>query len=269
MTRLATILLVALGTAARGQEEPGGVPIATISLANGRVERASAGQKWGAARQGEALKTGESLRTGPDGAARLMFPWMTVALGPDTVVRVPGGRILSTVLESGRIELVSEGDIVKVRVGSLDIRGQGRIVVRHDGERTAVMSLTDVARLSMRSGRSLELQSGEAALGSGNNLRGPLAFPAPPTIVSPGADPMYVQPSTPVPLQWRGQSDRYIVEIVPLDSNTPLLATESRSNYAEISVPWLGLYRWRVTGVDRTGLETEPSEEGLICVVEK
>ena len=34
-------------------------------------------------------------------------------------------------------------------------------------------------------------------------------------------------------------------------------------------IPWEGTFRWRVSSRDAEGLESRPSEEGLICVVEK
>jgi len=34
-------------------------------------------------------------------------------------------------------------------------------------------------------------------------------------------------------------------------------------------IPWEGTFRWRVSSRDAQGLESRPSEEGLICVVEK
>jgi hypothetical protein len=265
----ALAVVAVLAAPAAAQEARVGIPVASISLATGRVERASAGANWAAAKEGEPLRTGESLRTGPDGAARVQFPWMGVALGPDTVLRVPGGHILSTVLENGRVELVTDGDIVKLRAGTLDIRGRGRIVVRHDGSRTAVMSQTDAVKVTSAGGKTVELEAGEALVADGERVRGPLPLPPAPRIISPAGDPLYVQPATAVPLQWAGTAHRFVVELVPLETDTPLLSTETTGTYAEVRVPWLGLYRWRVTGVDRNGLETAPSEEGLICVVEK
>jgi hypothetical protein len=246
-----------------------GVPVANLAMTGGAVERADAKGNWSPLREGDRVHTGDLVRTGADGMARLELPWMWAFVGPKTELLIPSGLILGTVLERGRVQLVADGgDAVKLQAGPADVRGRGRVVVRRDRGRTTVMSQTDVARVTVR-GRAVNVRAGNGVVIQGNQLGSPTQLPRPPAIVSPGSDPVYLKPDEVVSVQWKGEAERYVVEVLPLHDESAALVYESVGNSQEVQVPWLGLYRWRVMGIARSGLESVPSEEGLICVVEK
>jgi hypothetical protein len=246
-----------------------GVPVANLAMTAGVVERADAKGNWTPLREGDRLLTGDLVRTGADGMARLELPWMWAFVGPQTELLIPSGFILGTVLERGRVQLVADGgDAVKLQAGPADVRGRGRVVVRRDRQRTAVMSQTDVARVTLK-GRAVNVPAGQGVVIQGNQVGRPTELPKPPAIVSPSSDPVYIRPDEVVSVQWTGDAERYVVEVLPLQDESAALVYESMTTSQEVQVPWLGLYRWRVMGVASSGLESAPSGEGLICVVEK
>jgi hypothetical protein len=268
VTRGAALALAAvMGSTVPAAAE--GVPVANLSMTAGLVEKANEKGEWSPLAEGDRLRTGEIVRTGADGMARLELPWMWAFVGPDTELLIPSGFILGTVLERGRVQLVADGgDAVKLQAGRADVRGRGRVVVRRDRGRTAVMSQTDVARVSV-GGRTVSVPAGSGLVIVGDKLGRPVPLPAPPTIVSPASDPVYLKPHESVSVQWSGEAERYVVEVLPLQQESAALVYESEGTSAEVRVPWLGLYRWRVMAVSASGLESAPSGEGLICVVEK
>ena len=53
-----------------------------------------------------------------------------------------------------------------------------------------------------------------------------------------------------------------------LDGLGPLLlAREVQAPPLRLELPWLGTYRWRVAARDARGVESRPSDAGLICSV--
>ncbi len=48
-----------------------------------------------------------------------------------------------------------------------------------------------------------------------------------------------------------------------------LLARNVSDPPVRIDIPWLGTYRWRVSARDDRGLESPPSTEGYVCVVDR
>jgi hypothetical protein len=59
------------------------------------------------------------------------------------------------------------------------------------------------------------------------------------------------------------------VEVLALQSDDVLLARNVSEPPVRIESPWLGTYRWRVSARDGRGLESPPSDEGYVCVVER
>src|SRR5215468_7627201 len=103
----AALLAAAAGPLALGD-------LAQLTLVEKKVEQ-TAPKGWELAREGAGLKNGGRVRTAPDGVARIEFPWMSVGLGPSTLVSFPDEYVLSTVLEQGRVRLRADGrDILKL-----------------------------------------------------------------------------------------------------------------------------------------------------------
>jgi hypothetical protein len=248
-----------------------GVPVATLVLAEARVEHELGKGEWRAMKQGERVRTGDRLRTEAAGLARLEFPWMSLTAGPSTTVSIPDSMVLYTVLEQGRVELHAEGnDIVKLRTPEAEVRGRGRIVVRRDAGHTLVMAMafTGDFRVQTLAG-AVEVKGGEGTIVRPQAaLPKPVKLLPPPTSLSPGSDPVYVRAGSDLALSWDATTAAYYLELVPLDGEQAVFARELGRPPQKIRVPWLGTYRVRVSARDESGLEGLPAE-GLVCVVER
>lgn len=252
--------------------------MARLGWADAGVEREDAAGEggWRRLQPGDSVRTGDRLRTAPDGVARLDFPWMSLTVGPATVLHIPAEVVLSTVLGEGRAEFEGRGrDIVKVRTAEAEIRGAGRIVVRRHQQRTLVMAMAMDGTFSVAaSGETVVLRAGEGTTIRDGEPPGPAQpLPEPPGSLRPGSDPVYVPRGQPVTLTWSPAAPASHVQVISLDSGEVLgevlLARDvPRPPYALV-IPWPGTYRWRVSSREPDGLEGRPSEAGLICVVEE
>jgi hypothetical protein len=75
-----------------------------------------------------------------------------------------------------------------------------------------------------------------------------------------------VAPGDPVALRWGGTGETYQVELLPVGSETVLWQRDVGKSPSDLTIPWPGAFRWRVSSRDERGLEGRPSREGLICV---
>jgi hypothetical protein len=267
---LAALLLVPAVPAA-AQKSAAGMTVAKLVWADRPVERAEEGEEsWKRLAEGDSLRTGDRLRTASGGVARLDFPWMAVTLGPSSILSVPSSAVLSTVLEKGRAEFSGEGrDIVKIRVGGGEIRGGGRLVLWHEGERTAAAALDGAFRVS-GAGRTVEIRAGQGtSMVGGRAPASASLLPAAPGGLVPGEDPAYVPSGTTAELHWTPNGAVHHVEVLALQDDDVLLARNVGQPPLRIEIPWLGTYRWRVSARDGRGLEGPPSADGYVCVVER
>jgi hypothetical protein len=255
--------------AAAEDKAAAGVPVARFAYLSDSVEAADVSGRWHEASEGARFATGDRVRTGATGLVRLEFPWMSLTAGPASTVSIPAKRVLSTVLEQGRVETASEGeDIVKLRTPEAEVRGQGRAVIRRTNGTTWVMAQEGSFRVASKD-KTVVVKAGQGSrVRSGRVPDAPIAQPEAPGDLWPGADPFYVQTGQPVALRWSGTAALYRLEILGLDSDEVLLARELPEHQMSLVIPWLGTFRWRVYTLDREGLEGRPSAEGLVCVVD-
>ncbi|OFV88042.1 MAG: hypothetical protein A2V74_07115 [Acidobacteria bacterium RBG_16_70_10] len=249
----------------------GGVAVAKLVWMDQDIEgQALAGGAWRRLREGEAVRTGDRVRTAPEGVARLEFPWMTVTLGPEATLSVPASVVLSTVLEQGRAEFAGAGrDIVKIEVAQAEIRGGGRLVVRREAGLTSATALEGSFRIAAE-GRYVKIQAGEGTVVvDGKPPAFPAALPPAPKGLHPSRDPVYVRSGKPVELRWERAGNTYHVAVLALRSEDVLLVRDAGRPPLRLVIPWLGTYRWRVSARDGHGLESRPSADGLLCVVER
>jgi hypothetical protein len=245
------------------------LPLARLTLVERQVEQAAGNAGWRKAVEGGTLRIGERLRTGPDGLARLDLSWMTLTVSPGSVVRFPDAFLLSAVLDSGRAVLHAEDrESLKLVTAQAEVRGQGRAVVRQQ-ERTTLVSCLAGRFVVRAGGQAVTLLTGRGAVvgaGSGPPVAVPAPAPPPASVLRPGRDCVYVSPSEPVELSWRGEAPAYQVEILPVGSDYVLVQRDVTAPPTRLAIPWNGAFRWRVSSRDARGLEGVPSEDGLICV---
>jgi hypothetical protein len=260
----------------RPKEGPGrlqGIAVATLAYAAGPVEREVEGVTGTSSlKLGEFVRTGDRIRTGPESVARLAFPWMSVTASPSTTLHIPSEVILSAFFDEGRAEIAAEGgDILKLRTAEAEIRGAGRVVVRRDSQRQALVVTAREGTFRVEgAGKAVVLLAGEGTVvRPGSPPESASRLPVAPTDLHPGKDPVYVVRGESAQLSWRQAGASHHLEVLPLESNDVLLERDVGVGPEPMTIPWLGTYRWRVAARDTIGLESLPSADGLICVVEK
>jgi hypothetical protein len=271
---LAGALVTAAGREVKVRKPPStGITVATLAYVDKVVERETAAAAgWQRLAEGANVHTGDRIRTAPDGLARLKYPWMSLTAGPATVVHIPAGVILSTVLDEGRAELLAQGrEIIKLRVAEAEIRGEGRIIVRREHERTVVMAMALEGSFRVEASKvAVNLLAGEGTvIEDGKAPESPVKLPEPPKVLQPGQDPVYVTRGEAVPLSWSPSAGAHHIQLLPMGSDEVLIERDVERPPQAITFAWLGTFRWRVSARDARGIESLPSAPGYICVVEK
>jgi hypothetical protein len=239
---------------------------ATVAFVSGSAEHWTADGKRVAPDPGTTLAAGHRLRTSEDGLVRAELPGMVLTLGGSSTLHLEGDP-LRPVLESGRVEVVSEGETVLIATEEAQVRGGGRIVVRRAGSQTRLMALRGGFRVSA-GGEEVALSSGQGTVvAAGRAPERPRPLPEAPEVVSPGVDPQYVRVNESVPLTWSPATPVH-VQVLPFESPEAIVARDADKGPVRVSLKVPGLYRWRASARDADGGESLPSTEGLICVVE-
>ena len=173
-----------------------GIAVATLAYAAGSVEREVEGASGTSSlKPGEFVRTGDRIRTGPESVARLAFPWMSVTASPSTTLHIPSEVILSAVFDQGRAEVAAEGgDILKLRTAEAEIRGAGRVVVRRDSQRQALVVTAREGTFRVEgAGKAVVLLAGEGTVvRQGSPPEPATRLPPAPSDLHPGKDPVYV-----------------------------------------------------------------------------
>ena len=245
-------------------------PVAAVRIVDGTLQRGR-GTSWRAADRDFRISPGESLRTSADGAVLLTFPWMQILVGGDAVVGLTPSAVLSVSLKRGRVqERATAGDILKVVTAEGEVRGRGDVVVT----RSDVTAETRVSALSgwfrVRSPHGMvSLDAGQGAIVTAAGRPEVVDLPAPPTALSPGSDPRYVEQGHPARLSWSGSAPRYRAHVLSLTGDEVVVSRDVEGLALEVPGRWLGTFQWRVSSIDARGVEGSPSLPGLFCVVEK
>jgi hypothetical protein len=246
------------------------VEVARVGYVLGTLEHGGEGS-WSAVSEGTPVAIGDAFRTGPESRARFDFPWMSVAIDSESLLRLPDAAVLSAVLEEGRVEPFSpRGSIIKVVTAEASVRGAGRVVVRRDGVRTRVSVLEGRFAVEPPGEVAIEVPAGKGLILVGGEPPGPvLDLAAPPEGLNPGEDPSYLQRGGAAVFEWRGDAPAYRVELLGFDGEDVILGRDVAQTTTSMTLPWLGTFRWRVSALDARGLEGRPSGSGSICVVEE
>ena len=262
-----TTLALAKPVIVRTPPRPRRVTVAAVDVLEGRVDLADASRRWHRLNVKDRLATGERVRTAADATALVRLPWMTLLMAPATELGISNPGVLSTSLESGRLEQRGERGIVKLDAGSVRIRGRGHLVVRRLEAVTAVSVFEGAFSVESPAG-ILQLARGTGAVAGGPERPRAERLLAPPTSLRPGADPEYVVKGQALSLSWTPADRPAHVQIYSLDER-PLLVRDVEGSPLRVDATELGTYRWRVTLREPRGLESEPSAFGAYAVVDK
>jgi hypothetical protein len=266
-------LAVSVEAQGKGKAKPAPAPpsaleVARVAFIDGVVEVQHPGAEWTRAAENQPLLVGDRLRTLKGGTASLDFPWIAVSVGDSSEISVPGGRVLTLQVERGRVDVDPEQTLLRITTEEAEVTGSGRTLVRREGNATFVASANGGAEVEAN-GATVRLGLNKGTLiTSGKAPAEPESLGPAPKVVSPRTDPRYIRPGQTVRLIWTGQEDAYHLEILSMDSDTPVISLDVENREHDLKLTWLGTFRWRVAG--RFGpIESQPSGEGLICVVEK
>jgi hypothetical protein len=214
-----------------------------------------------------AVAVGDAVRLGPEALARLELPWMAMTASGGASLRFADQPLLAALLDGGRVLVEAERyPMLKLVTPGAEVRGRGRAIVRVDARSTTVSCLSgrfDVA--SSRGAVSLSAGRGCVVLPS-RRPSAALAIPAAPKALAPGSDPRYAEKGEIVELSWDGRGAGFQLELLPVGSEVVLLAREATGPPLRLAIPWPGAFRWRVSARDARGLESPPSEDGLLAI---
>jgi hypothetical protein len=266
-------LLLALPAQARAQalaeaaDEKRAPALARLSLVERKVELGRQA-RWQNAVEGGPLAIGEALRTGVDAVARLELPWMALTLSSGSTLAFPDAFVLQATLEAGRALVEAPTlDALKLVTGEAEVRGRGRAVVRRQPGSTLVTCLAGKFLVEAAKSTVTLLPGQGTVVAAGRPPSAPTKVPPAPTQgLWPARDPVFVAPSEPFELRWKGSAPGYQLELLPVGADVVLLQRDVTAPPVTIAVPWEGAFRWRVSARDARGLEGLPSVDGLIAV---
>ncbi|MEO5763491.1 MAG: hypothetical protein ABIR28_14400 [Vicinamibacteria bacterium] len=244
------------------------VELARMGFISGAVEVQRQGGAWTPALENDPLSSGDRVRTLKGSTARLEFPWTAIAVGDESEVSLEKARVLTVQLERGRIDIDPEQSLLRTVTAEATITGSGRTLVRREGTTTFVGSYNGGADVESN-GAIVRLGVNKGTLVNASAAASEaFTMAAPPKVISPAADPRYIHPGETLRLTWTGLDPVFHLEVLPIDSDVPVVSLDVATQEYDLRLEWLGTFRWRVAG--RNGpVESQPSGEGLICVVEK
>jgi hypothetical protein len=141
--------------------------------------------------------------------------------------------------------------------------------VRRAGETTLVMALSGAFRVQAQ-GRTVVIERGQGTRATPGKPPGPPEpLPATPSGLRPGSDPPYSRPGTPVQLEWKSDSSSHHLQVLGVDSEVVAINRDIGPPPFTLAFPWPGTFRWRVSARDAHGYESLPSDEGLVCLLQK
>ena len=210
------------------------------------------------------------MRTGVTGLVRLEFPLMSLTAGPSSTVSIPAERILSTVLDEGRVETASEGeDIVKMRTHEAEVRGQGRGIVRRHARTTWVMAQEGTFRVASK-GRTVVVKAGQGArVRAGQAPEAAVPLPDAPRDMWPAGDPVYVTSGQPVALRWRRKRSSIASRCSGSTPTRCCWRASCPGRSSRSSSPGWARSAGACTRWTARAWRAGPSAEGLVCVVDR
>jgi hypothetical protein len=240
----------------------------------GRLEPISSGAQlqsaagWNKFEVAAPLYTGQAVRTDETGAIFMDMAWSVLVLGPSSNFRLLPSRVLTGVLDHGRIEQRAAAvDIIRLRTAEAALEGRGDVVMRREGDVTTITALTGAFRVETTQGGA-SLSTGQGVILAAAQPPAVVNLPPPPTDLYPSRDPVYVVQGQAALLRWKSATPREHIQVLTEPGGAQVVDKETQGATFSLVLP-LGLYRWRVSSVTGAGLESTPSSEGLICVVDK
>jgi len=265
-----------------------GQQVARLTGVEGNVKvKANAREAWENARLSDQLHVGDVVQTETRAGAQISFnSGSVVAVRPDSLVYIGGSAESSTAawrVQSGRVNF-SVGDetteIVTPTVRTTASQNtSGNIDVTDAGD-TGVKIFRGQAEVETTQGQRITLAENQAVqVDAAGRAGDTLDLPPPPTLIAPAAKarlPLVAPPGTSATLSWspvqNGATYRVAIDYNVTQANMLLSAALDEPGIATTSHDLEGLnagrYFWRVSAVNKDGLEGAFSRVSFFVVVQ-
>jgi hypothetical protein len=270
----------------RAAPEPG-QQIARLTAIEGKVKvKPNAREAWETARLSDELHVGDVVRTDTRSGAQISFnSGSVVSVRPDSVVYIGGSAEASTAawrVQSGHVSFSVGDETTEIVTPTVRTTAQrnasGNIDVTGAGE-TGVKIFRGQAEVETSQGQKITLNENQAVqVDAAGKAGARLDLPPPPTLVAPAAKSrlLLVAPSeTSARLSWNavknGVTYRVAMDYNVTQANLLLSAALDEPGIAgtfhDLKGLNVGRYFWRVSAVNKDGLEGAFSRVSFFAVV--
>jgi len=265
-----------------------GQQIARLTAVQGKVRlKPNQQEAWTDARLSDQLHVGDVVQTEARAGAQISFnAGSVVSVRPDSVVYIGGSAEASTAawrVQSGRVNFSTGDEATEIVTPTLRTTASqnaaGNIDVADTGE-TGVKIFRGRAEVETSKGQKITLSENQAVqVDSAGQAGAAMELPPPPTLVSPATRarlPYVAPPDASAKLAWsavkNGVTYRVAMDYNVTQANLLLSAALDQAGISSTSHEIKGLnvgrYFWRVSAVNKDGLEGAPSRVAFFAVVE-
>jgi hypothetical protein len=265
-----------------------GQQIARLTAVEGKVKvKPNEKEAWGDARLQDQLHVGDVLQTETRAGAQIAFnSGSTVNVRPDSVVYIGGSAEASTAawrVQSGKVNFSTGDEATEIVTPTLRTtalqNASGNIDVSEGGE-TGVKIFRGQAEVETTQGQKITLNENQAVqVDAAGKAGARLELPPPPVLVAPAAKarlPFVAPPEATAKLSWNavknGTTYRVAMDYNITQANLLLSAALDEPGITTTAHAIKGLnvgrYFWRVSAVNKDGLEGAPSRVSFFAVVE-
>jgi hypothetical protein len=264
-----------------------GQQIARLTAVEGKVKvKPNEEEAWGDARLADQLHVGDVVQTETRAGAQISFnSGSVVSVRPDSVVYIGGSAEASTAawrVQSGRVNFSTGDEATEIVTPTLKTtalqNATGNIDVGEAGD-TGVKIFRGQAEVETTQGQKITLNENQAVqVDSAGKAGAMLELPPPPTLVAPAPKarlPLVAPPEASAKLAWNavknGTTYRVAMDYNVTQANLLLSAALDEPGITSTSHELKGLnvgrYFWRVSAVNKDGLEGAPSRVSFFAVV--
>ncbi len=265
-----------------------GQQIARLTAVEGNVKlKPNEQEAWQDAHLSDRLHVGDVVQTEPRAGAQISFnSGSVVSVRPDSVVYIGGSAEASTAawrVQSGHVNFSTGDEATEIVTPTLKTtasqNASGNIDVAESGE-TGVKIFRGQAEVETSQGQRITLVENQAVkVDSAGQAGAAMELPPPPTLVSPPSKarlPFVAPPEASAKLAWNGVKNgttyRVAMDYNVTQANLLLSAALDQggivSTSHEVKGLNIGRYFWRVSALNKDGIEGAPSRVSFFAVVE-
>jgi hypothetical protein len=265
-----------------------GQQVARLTAVEGKVKvKPNDQEAWTDARLSDQLHVGDVVQTETRSGAEIHFnSGNRVNVRPDSVVYIGGSAEASTAawrVQSGRVNFSTGDEATEIVTPTLKTtatqNASGNIDVGDAGD-TGVKIFRGQAEVETTQGQKITLTENQAVqVDSAGKAGSTVDLPPAPTLVAPASRarlPFVAPPEASAKLQWSAVKNsatyRVAMDYNVTQANLLLSAALDEPGIAGTSHEVMGLnvgrYFWRVSAVNKDGLEGAPSRVSFFAVVE-